>query len=216
MPEEDIVLAEKIWQYMRLEPPLEKADVIIGLGSHDMQTPEWCARLYNDGYAPVIVFCGGRGRLTEDLVGNEADQYADRAISLGVPEQSILRDTNSTNTGENIVNAYRILKEKDLLPGKVLLVTKPYMLRRAYATFMKQWPGEVKPEVTCSAIDKSFRDYGSGFEDMKYTTEVMVGDLQRIKEYPALGFQIEQDIPDDIWATYKELVARGYTSQLMK
>ena len=27
----------------------------------------------------------------------------------------------------------------------------------------------------------------------------MVGDLQRIRVYPAEGFQIHQDIPDEVW-----------------
>lgn len=44
----------------------------------------------------------------------------------------------------------------------------------------------------------------------------MVGDLQRIKEYPKLGYQIEQDIPAKVWKSYQKLVAIGYTKHLMK
>ena len=44
---------------------------------------------------------------------------------------------------------------------------------------------------------------------------IMVGDLQRIKEYPRLGFQIEQDIPVNAWEAYEELVRRGYTKHLL-
>lgn len=44
----------------------------------------------------------------------------------------------------------------------------------------------------------------------------MVGDLQRIKEYPKQGFQIEQEIPDEVWRAYEELVKLGYTQFLMK
>lgn len=44
----------------------------------------------------------------------------------------------------------------------------------------------------------------------------MVGDLQRIKEYPAVGFQIPQDIPSDVWEAYEQLVALGYDEYLIK
>jgi hypothetical protein len=43
----------------------------------------------------------------------------------------------------------------------------------------------------------------------------MVGDLQRIRLYPEKGFQIHQDIPDDVWDAYEELVKAGYTKYLI-
>lgn len=68
---------------MRYEQPLEKADVIIGLGSTDVRTAGWCAKLYHDGYAPLILFTGARGRMTrEAFTENEADVYAKRATQL--------------------------------------------------------------------------------------------------------------------------------------
>lgn len=44
----------------------------------------------------------------------------------------------------------------------------------------------------------------------------MVGDLQRIKEYPIKGFQIQQEIPSNVWDAYEKLVSLGYTSHLIK
>jgi hypothetical protein len=44
---------------------------------------------------------------------------------------------------------------------------------------------------------------------------IMVGDLQRIKEYPAKGFQIYQEIPHDVWAAYEELIEAGYSKRLV-
>lgn len=87
------------------------------------------------------------------------------------------------------------------------------MRRRAYATFMKQWPEEQKPLIQCSAINVSFDDYCNSQEyPFDYVVNIMVGDLQRIREYPKLGFQIEQDIPTEVWAAWEELVRRGYDS----
>jgi len=44
----------------------------------------------------------------------------------------------------------------------------------------------------------------------------MIGDLQRIKVYPQKGFQIFQEIPDDVWTAYEQLLALGYTKHLIK
>ncbi len=45
---------------------------------------------------------------------------------------------------------------------------------------------------------------------------VMIGDLQRIKIYPTLGYQIEQEIPSEVWRAFNSLVERGYGTQLVK
>jgi hypothetical protein len=44
----------------------------------------------------------------------------------------------------------------------------------------------------------------------------MVGDLQRIKMYPAKGFQVYQEIPGDVWEAFEQLVALGFDKHLMK
>ena len=44
----------------------------------------------------------------------------------------------------------------------------------------------------------------------------MVGDLQRIIEYPAMGFQIAQDVPPDVLQAYRNLIRQGYTRHMIK
>jgi len=44
---------------------------------------------------------------------------------------------------------------------------------------------------------------------------VLVGDVQRVRVYPELGFQIPQPMPDEVWAAWEELVARGFTHHLV-
>ena len=44
---------------------------------------------------------------------------------------------------------------------------------------------------------------------------IMVGDLQRIRLYPEKGFQIPQEIPEDVWAAYQALVQAGYNRHLI-
>ncbi len=44
----------------------------------------------------------------------------------------------------------------------------------------------------------------------------MVGDLQRIKLYPAKGFQVYQEIPPEIWNAYERLIQLGFDKHLVK
>ena len=99
----DAKLAETIWQYMRYEQPLERADVIIGLGSFYQETADWCAKLWADGWAPKILFCGNTGTFSDTDTTPEAVRYARRAEELGVERQAIVVEPASRNTGENIV-----------------------------------------------------------------------------------------------------------------
>jgi hypothetical protein len=45
---------------------------------------------------------------------------------------------------------------------------------------------------------------------------IMVGDLQRIRLYPERGFQIAQEIPEDVWSAYELLVYAGYDRFLIR
>jgi hypothetical protein len=51
----------------------------------------------------------------------------------------------------------------------------------------------------------------------EHWVHAMIGDLQRIKEYPAKGFQISQEIPEEVWSAYLVLTNEGgYTNCLLK
>ena len=153
---------------------------------------------------------------TVDARATKYDQTVDVAINLGVPRDKILIENKSTNTGENILFTRRLLAEKELDPEKFILVQKPYMERRAYATFRKFWP-EKKVLVTSPRV--SFEEYLKEYKNEKLSSgdviSIMVGDLQRIKLYPEKGYQIHQEIPGEIWAAYEELVRTGYDKYLV-
>ena len=87
------------------------------------------------------------------------------------------------------------------------------MERRSYATFKKHWPDK-KLIVTSPQI--TFEDYPNSEIPMQRVINIMAGDLQRIKFYPEKGFQVYQEIPDDVWKAFEELVAEGYDQHLMK
>jgi uncharacterized SAM-binding protein YcdF (DUF218 family) len=147
----------------------------------------------------------------------EADQFAEIAIEMGVPSERILIENRSTNTGENVLFTKQLLAERQIDLGKFLVVQKPYMERRSYATFRKLWPDK---QVVVTSPRVSLDEYLARYSNEELSTDevisIMIGDLQRIKVYPAKGFQIHQDIPDDVWAAYDELVEAGYDKRLIR
>ena len=74
-------LANIIWDYHHMNQDLKKADCILVLGSHDTRVAIRGAQLFLDGWAPLLVFSGGLGRLTEGMWDQpEADKFAEIAV----------------------------------------------------------------------------------------------------------------------------------------
>ena len=212
--EETLALAKKLWDYHHVNNKIEKADCILVLGSHDTRVAERAADLYLAGCAPVIIFSGGLGRLTEGLwTESEADLFAKIAMQRGVPKEAIFIENKSTNTGENILLTQQLLLKNHLHPESFIVVQKPYMERRSFATFKKHWPDK---EVLVTSPQISFEDYPTEEIPLKQVINIMVGDLQRIKLYAEKGFQVYQEIPSDVWQAYEKLVEAGYDEHLTK
>jgi uncharacterized SAM-binding protein YcdF (DUF218 family) len=210
-------LVEKIWDYHHLDHQVAHADAILVLCSHDTVVAKRGAELFLQQWAPLLIFAGGRGAITRHLWNEpEADQFARIAVELGVPKDRILVENQSTNTGENILFTKHALAERRLDLRKFIVVQKPYMERRSYATFRKVWPEKellvTSPQVS---MDEYLSEYSHGALSADDVISIMVGDLQRIHLYPSKGFQIHQDIPDDVWHAYEELVKAGYDRYLL-
>lgn len=209
------VLAKLVWNYMLLNDFPKRSDGIVCLGSHDTRVAERAAELFLKGMASYVVFSGGLGRLTNGIFKEaEAEIFARTAITLGVPKDKVFIEKESTNTGDNIICTYKLLKAYNLPVKSLILVQKPYMERRTYATFKKLWPDKTT-DVIVTSPQLDFNQYPNNDISKEDVINIMVGDLQRIKEYPSLGFQIYQEIPDEVWNAYLVLVDRGYDKQLI-
>lgn len=210
-------LAKIIWNYHLMHQKLEKADGIFVLGSHDPNVAEYAIELYFQGWAPYLIFSGGvqhpKGALKNTVPQTEAEAFFSLALSKKVPENALLIENKATNTGENFQFTDELLRTLQKNFQKFILVQKPYMERRTYATAKVKWPNK-QFIVTSQPI--SYDDYIKQPEINKYKfINTMVGDLQRIKIYPHKGFQIHQDIPDKVWDAFEELVSLGYNKRLI-
>ncbi|MBB5838260.1 YdcF family protein [Kribbella italica] len=203
-----------IWDYHQMHHQLRPVDVGIGLGSHDLGVATFAADLYHRGFFPSLVFTGATSRTTAArFPRGEAVHYREHAIELGVPDSAVLVEPRATNTGQNIAFTREVLADRMASVGSVLLISKPYMERRAFATCQKVWP---EVEAVCASESIEFADYLDSIGDSSLVLDMLVGDLQRVIEYPALGFAVEQVVPDDVSAAYGRLIEAGYVSRLIR
>jgi uncharacterized SAM-binding protein YcdF (DUF218 family) len=166
--------------------------------------------LYLDGHAPLLIFSGNVGSLTEGrFQAPEAEVFADIARGMGVPDENILVESKATNTGENVRFTHRLLEDRGVKVKEFILVQKPYMERRTYATFSKQWP-DPDTTFTVTSPQLDWDEYPNEENPKDLVTSIMVGDLVRIKEYPAKGYQIEMEIPPEVWDAGQQLLQAGY------
>lgn len=202
---------------MLLGQRVQKCDVILVLCSIDERVAEYATELFHQDMGDWLVFSGGIAH-GEDLLKpswheSEAEHFAKIAEKNGVPKSKILVENKAQNTGENIRFSHQLLRRIGIKAKTILLIQKPYMERRTYATFEKQWPEKAKIIVTSPPI--TYESYFNELNPKETILNIMVGDLQRIKEYPKFGFQTEQPVPENVWQAYENLVKAGYDKHLI-
>jgi uncharacterized SAM-binding protein YcdF (DUF218 family) len=205
-----------VWDYMRLVHEARPADAILTLGSFDPQAAVHAARLWRAGLAPVVIMSGGiahRGGLLETgWDKSEARVFADVAIGEGVPAGAILLEEKAQNTGDNFAFGRAVARLAGLDPRKLLVVAKPYMTRRGFATGRKVWP---EAELLMQCEDIAMADYFAREPDPERTLLALVGDLHRIMVYPEFGFSIAQEVPSTVGRALQALVEAGYGARLV-
>lgn len=201
-----------LWDYQLMRQPLRRCSVGIGLGSHDIRVASHAAALFLAGWFDVLVFTGANSSTTTAVFPRgEAVHYAEEAVRCGVPASSIILEPRAANTGENIAYSRQVLAESGVPAESVLLVSKPYMERRAYATTRRLWP---EVDVVCASEPLSYDEYAAAIGSERFVIEMIVGDFQRVVDYPRLGFAIAQQVPDVALAACGRLRAAGYTGRL--
>lgn len=187
--------------------PSGTADFVLAMGGSDLNVADTAAHAFFDNRAEWLICTGGFGKDTAGVLPEpESVLYAKRCIELGVPENSIIIERSSTNSGENFQFGRALLAEQGITVRTGVIASKPYMAKRAWAAASMQWP-EVDWSVTYQK--DSFLEYLRQKEDPELVLNLMAGDLQRLRVY-AGTFQIPVTIPAPIWAAYKRLTADGY------
>ncbi|MFE9243443.1 YdcF family protein [Nocardiopsis sp. NPDC006938] len=205
--------ARIVWDYQRLGREPRPCDVAVVLGSHDLGVATTAADLYRRGFFPRMVISGANSPTTlARFPRGEAVHYREHVLSLGVPDQAVLTETRATNTGENLSRSRALLADAGIAVRSVMFVCKPYMERRAYATARRIWP---EVEAVCASARTGFDSYLGTVGDDRLVMDTMVGDLQRVMEYPARGFSVPQEVPERVRSAYAYLVGAGFDGHLI-
>jgi uncharacterized SAM-binding protein YcdF (DUF218 family) len=211
--------AQILYDFHFMKQPLHRADCIFVLGSHDPSVADYAVQLYHEGYAPYIIYSGGVicpiGELRNAILKTEAEAFFDISVKQGVPPEAIFLENKATNTGENFTFTKQLLLDKMLNFKRFILVQKPYMLKRTYATGMVQFK---EFDFIVSALPDTYEEYlarcvANNIPKQKVISN-MTGDLQRLKIYPSKGFLIEMPIPEDVWKAYQKLLDMGFDGRM--
>jgi uncharacterized SAM-binding protein YcdF (DUF218 family) len=126
----------RLWDYLATADTLEPADIIFVFGGEEIQRAETAISLLVSGHAQRILFSGHSPRhSTLRILPPEAELFAQRARAKGVTEGQIIIENRSTNTLENVVFSIKLMHDLALAPPRVILITSPYHMLRAYLTF---------------------------------------------------------------------------------
>ncbi|QNA78476.1 YdcF family protein [Streptomyces sp. So13.3] len=192
---------------------LRPCSAAITLGSLDLGVATNTADLYHACMFPTVVFTGDTSTATKArFPRGEANHYREHALFLGVPDAAILLEPKATNTGQNIGFSREVLENAGIAVTTLLLISMPYMQRRAYATCRKLWP-EVEP--VCVSQPLTYDEYVKTHDDEKQFIDMLMGDMERVMEYPKRGFAIEQHVPERVRDAFDRLRTRGYDSWLL-
>lgn len=91
-------------------------------------------------------------------------------------------------------------------------VTKLNSIRRIIATAPIQWPDA---DVRADGPPIRFPDDVSNIVGVFGLIAEMVGDIDRLINYPAAGFQVTSDVPDDVLTSYRYLAGQGFDSHMI-
>lgn len=146
-----------------------------------MQRVKAACRAYREGYADVIIPCGGT---TEGHRVSEAESMRAALMEEGVPQTAILLENQSQTTMENMRFAARVLGGAK---GKrVLIVTSDYHVRRSVLTarrvgFRAKGYGAVLPH------DESWLKKRN--QELFYTVDLLMGWQDEGRTRPAWAYQ---------------------------
>lgn len=145
--------SEALTEFIFVEDPIEKADIIFVPGNGYPHMAEEAARLYKEGYADMVLpsghfyvydtaFDGVKAR--QDIYkGPYETEWAfarDVLMKNGVPESAILREDNAGFTFENAIYSRKVLDEAGIEVKKAIICCLAAHARRCQMYYRLLFP----------------------------------------------------------------------------
>lgn len=148
--------------FIFLEDEPEQADIIFIPGSDQGALAVRAAKLWKEGYAPVLLPSGKYGKLRGKFSGDTAyetewEYLSSVLIANGVPKEAIWREDKATFTYENAIRSREVTDAAGLTVRCALLCCQAFHARRAKLYYQVCFPEArilVCPVVT-KGIDRN-------------------------------------------------------------
>lgn len=221
---------------------MDKADLLILLGNAMPYTAELAAKALKDEICENLMIVGGIGHSTGYLYDNikshqvyskvsvdsrpEADILKEIMVGyLGVEENKVILENQSTNCGSNAIEALKVVQKYNLNIQSVILIQDPTMQLRSYASFKHEWrtADEIKfinyapfvPKIEFVNNKIQFIDqHIHGTWSIDRFLSLIMGEIPRLYDDEngygpkGKGFIEHVDIPDEVMKAYSRLT--GY------
>ena len=198
-----------LWSYLAATRRREPAEAVVVCCSYDLRVCDYACDLVKQGLAPRLVLSGKTGNWTRFLwTAPEAHVFKERALANGIAPERILVEDRSTNFGENIAFVRALLPDL----RRVIFITKPNAILRVALTVPVQWPG-IAAYVDAPAW--KFPEDVSNIIGVFGVMHEMVGDVDRMQQYPARGFQVPHELPEPVLESWRALIAAGFGRHLL-
>ena len=179
----------EIGDYIFVEDEAKEADIIFIPGNGYPQMAEQAARLYRDGYAPVVL-PSGKYSVTLGKFGgvlSESEKYTrdysteweflcDVLVHGGVKIEDILKEDHATFTWENARFSREVTDKAEIKIKKALLCCKNYHARRSLMYYQRAYP-EVEFRVCPCCVDGVTKENWMNSEE---SIQSVLGEVQRI------------------------------------
>lgn len=178
----------------------QKVDVIFLPGGSFPEIPEKAAKLYHDGYAPLLLPSGGvsvksgkfngvksKADIYDEEYKTDCEFYTDVLLKNGVPRDSIICEDKSGHTRDNAFLSGKVIDEEGLIIKKAMICCKSFHARRCLMLYQLAFP-EAKifvVPVDCYGITRD------NWYKQEYGIDRVLGELARcgnqfvgdVKEY---------------------------------
>lgn len=142
-----------ITDFIFLQDTPQPCDVILIPGCSHPELPEFVARLYREGYAPLLLPSGRfsvkrerfpderlRGTPYEGTYSTEFDFLRRVLLDNGVPDSAILREGCAAHTLENAFFSRQVLDAAGLRVRTAIVCCQAFHARRAFLSYARAFP----------------------------------------------------------------------------
>lgn len=201
---DEIAAFRVLWAYLAPERLSVAADVIFCFGSRDHSVPHAAARLHRTGVAPRVLVTGGsRGRTGRHAT--EADAFAAILGARGVPRSRTVLERRAFHTAQNVALGMAALAEQGVEVGAAALVAWPLAMRRCCATFAQLFPDVL-------VTPRPAQRFPAPCDAHPRLADHALGELRRLRDYAALGWIAEQQVPGAVCEAEELLATRSRRS----